>query len=155
MNRNEVIRPMTVVHDVQPDVPNLSISPEKVCHIIVKAREFDVQDVETDPDSGSNGSDDGMASVLEAHASDPTYQELVAFIAGLAEEEQVDLVALAWLGRGDGDVAGWSDLRDEAQRLHNDRTASYLLTKPLLPDHLQEGLSLFGLSCEDFEEDHL
>ena len=33
--------------------PSLSISPEKVCFFVVKAREFDVKDVVTDPDSGS------------------------------------------------------------------------------------------------------
>ena len=32
--------------------PALSISPEKVFYIIAKAREFDVKDVVTDPDSG-------------------------------------------------------------------------------------------------------
>jgi len=50
--------------------PTSTISSESVCFIIVKAREFDVQDVVTDRDSGSNASDDGMASVLEAHADD-------------------------------------------------------------------------------------
>lgn len=135
--------------------PSLSISSEKVCHIIVKAREFDVQDVETDPDSGSNASDDMMASVLESHGDDPTYDELVAFIDGLSEDEQVDLVALTWLGRGDGVLADWPDLRREAQRAHNQRTAAYLLAKPMLADHLEEGLSTFGLSCEDFEKGHL
>ena len=30
--------------------PSLSISPEKVCFFVVKAREFDVKDVVTDPD---------------------------------------------------------------------------------------------------------
>jgi hypothetical protein len=34
--------------------PSLSITPEKVCFFILKAREFDVKDVVTDPDSGSN-----------------------------------------------------------------------------------------------------
>ena len=38
--------------------PTLTISSESVCFIIVKAREFDVQDVVTDPDSGSNATDD-------------------------------------------------------------------------------------------------
>ena len=36
----------------------LSISPEKVCFIIVKAREFDAKDAVTDPDPGSNPTDD-------------------------------------------------------------------------------------------------
>lgn len=135
--------------------PTLSISPEKVCHVVVKAREFDVQDVETDPDSGSNATDDSMLSVLESHGDDPTLQELVAFIDGLSEDEQVELVALTWLGRGDGALEDWPELRREAQRAHNKRTAAYLLGKPMLADHLEDGLSEFGCSCEDFEMGHL
>jgi Protein of unknown function (DUF3775) len=135
--------------------PTLTVSSESVCFIIVKAREFDAQDVVTDPDSGSNASDDKMASVLEAHSDDLTQKELVAFINALSDEEQADLVALLWLGRGDGTLEDWDDLRDEAQRQHNDRTAAYLLGEPLLSDHLEEGLSQFGFSCEDFEIDRL
>ena len=135
--------------------PTLNISSETVCFIIVKAREYDVQDVETDPDSGSNATDDQMSSVLEAHSDDPTLQELRSFINALSEEEQTDLVALMWLGRGDGTLDDWIDLRGEAERQHNNRTAAYLLGEPLLADHLEEGLSQFGLSCEEFEIDHL
>jgi hypothetical protein len=131
--------------------PTLTISSESVCFIIVKAREFDAQDVVTDPDSGSNAADDGAASVLEAHSDDLTQKELVAFITALSEEEQADLVALLWLGRGDGTLEDWDDLRDEAERQHNNRTAAYLLGEPLLSDHLEEGLSQFGFTCEDFE----
>ena len=131
--------------------PTLTVSSESVCFIIVKAREFDAQDVVTDPDSGSNAADDKMASVLEAHPDDLTQKELVAFINALSDEEQADLVALLWLGRGDGTLEDWDDLRDEAQRQHNNRTAAYLLGEPLLSDHLEEGLSQFGLTCEDFE----
>lgn len=135
--------------------PTLTVSSESVCFIIVKAREFDAQDVVTDPDSGSNAADDNMASVLEAHPDDLTQKELVAFINALSEEEQADLVALLWLGRGDGTLEEWNVLRDEAQRQHNNRTATYLLGEPLLSDHLEEGLSQFGFSCEDFEIDRL
>ena len=131
--------------------PALSISPEKVCFFIVKAREFDAKDVVTDPNPGSNPTDDGMRAVLEDHADDPTHQELMSFIGGLTEDEQVDLVALMWLGRGDATIDEWDALHEEAARLHNRRTAAYLLAKPMLADHLEEGLSLFGCSCEDYE----
>ena len=90
-----------------------------------------------------------MVSVLEDHFDDPTYQELCAFINGLTKDEQIDLVTLTWLGRGDGDVIDWGDLRREAARLHNNRTAQYLLGKPLLADHLDEGLSRLGHRCGD------
>jgi hypothetical protein len=125
--------------------PALSIAPDKVSFFILKAREFEAQDIVTEPDPASNPIDDGMVSVLEDHSDDATYQELRAFISGLNEDEQIDLVALAWLGRGDGDLADWGELRREAARLHNDHTAQYLLGKPLLADHLDEALSRLGI----------
>ncbi len=129
--------------------PPLSISPEKLCFVITKAREFDVKDVVTDPDLVSNAADDAMMSVLEDHPDDPTYHELRSFIGALTQDEQIDLVALTWLGRGDGTLEDWEDLREEAARAHNRRTATYLLGKPMLADHLEEALAQFGISCED------
>ena len=132
-------------------LPGLSISPEKICFVVVKAREFDAKDIVTDPDDGSNASDDGMISVLEDHRDDPVVQELRGFINALTEDEQIDLVALTWLGRGDGDFEDWNALRAEASRAHNNRTASYLLGMPQLADFLEDGLAAFGGSCEEFE----
>ncbi len=129
--------------------PELSISPEKVCFIVVKARDFDAKDVVTDPDDSSNATDDAMLSVLEDHKDDPVVQEISAAIFGMTEDEQIDLVTLAWLGRGDGTLEDWDELRAEAARAHNKRTASYLLGMPLLPDHLEEGLAQFGMSCDE------
>jgi len=129
--------------------PELAISPEKVCYIIIKAREFDAKDVVTDPDDSSNATDDAMLSVLEDHKDDPVVQEISAAIFGMSEDEQIDLVTLTWIGRGDGTLEDWNDLRAEAMRAHNKRTAAYLLGMPLLPDYLEEGLAAFGLSCEE------
>jgi len=137
------------------ETPTLAISPEKAFYIIVKAREFDAKDVVTDPDSASNASDDAMLSVLEDNSDDPVVAELRAAIGSLNEDEQVDLVALAWLGRGDGGIEDWNDLRAEAARAHNKRTASYLLGMPQLPDFLEEALSQLGVSFEEFEKEHL
>jgi hypothetical protein len=131
--------------------PALSISPEKVFYIIAKAREFDVKDVVTDPDSSSNAADDAMLSVLEDHSDDPVFDELTGFINALDEDEQIDLVALTWFGREDNSVEDWDELRAEASRAHNKRTAAYLLGMPLLGDHLEEALSQFGYSHEDYE----
>ena len=97
----------------EDNLPELSISEEKLCFIIAKAREFDVKDVVTDPDDASNATDDAMLSVLEDHKDDPVVQELAAVIFAMSEDEQVDLVALTWLGRGDGTLADWSELRAE------------------------------------------
>jgi hypothetical protein len=136
-------------------MPDLSISPEKICFIVVKARQFDAKDAVTEPDPGSNASDDGMIEILEDHSDDPVRAELASAIWALNVDEQIDLVALAWLGRGDGEIENWDELRAEAARAHNNRTASYLLGMPLLSEYLEEALSLFGQSCADFETGHL
>ncbi|MDE2331504.1 MAG: DUF3775 domain-containing protein [Bradyrhizobium sp.] len=137
---------------MKQSTPELAISLAKVATIAAKARQFDVKDVVTDPGSGSNAADDAMLSVLEDHGDDPVRTELTAIIRGLNEDEQIDLVALAWLGRGDGDVEDWGDLRAEASHAHNKRTAEYLLGIPLLGDLLEDALSQFGHSMEEFEQ---
>ena len=134
------------------EIPDIAISTEKVAAILTIARRFDVKDVVTDPDSSSNASDDAMLSVLEDHSDDLARTELVAMIRALNEDEQVDLVALTWLGRGDGDLDDWQDLRTEAARAHNRRTAEYLSGIPLLSDYHEEALAQFGHSQEEFEQ---
>ncbi|MGB9042557.1 MAG: DUF3775 domain-containing protein [Pseudolabrys sp.] len=133
----------------------LTISPEKVFFVIVKAREFDVKDAVTEPNPGSNPSDDKDAAILEDHADDPVVEEITSLINSLSEDEQIDLVSLAWLGRDDYSAEDWSEIREEAARAHNKRTAAYLLGMPLLGDFLEEGLSLLGYSCEEFEINRL
>jgi hypothetical protein len=148
---------MTHVHDIPEDgdAGVLTISPEKVFFVIVKAREFDAKDPVTDPNDGSNPTDDGEAAVLEDHRDDPTVQEIIAFINAMSVDEQVDLVALAWLGRDDYTAADWASVREEAAAAHNKRTATYLLGMPLLGDFLEEGLSLLGYSIEEYESGRL
>src|SRR5665213_437432 len=134
------------------DVPELNIATDKVAYIIVKAREFDEQVADSDPDSGSNPTDDGDADVLEDKAGDPTRAELVAAIRGLNEDEQIELVALAWVGRGTYGLDEWDEALDTARTEHNKRTAQYLLGLPLLGDYLEEGLAAFGESISDEDE---
>src|ERR1700755_2461163 len=108
-------------------MPELMISPEKVAFLIEKAREFDVKEGDSDPDSGSNGSDDEMIGVLEDTGRDPVARELIGFIDALTEDEQVDLVALMRLGRGDGTIEEWKQLRREAAEGGSSRgPSSYL-----------------------------
>lgn len=133
------------------------ISTEKVCYLIVKAREFDVKvDVE-EPEPGGNPSDFGSREILQDYGDDPTLQEIKAFVDELNEDEQIDLVALMWVGRGDYGVSEWEEARTEAVRARDEHghTAEYLLGAPMLGDLLEEGLSQFDLNCEDVELSHL
>lgn len=137
------------------DAQIMTISPEKVCFVIIKAREYDAKDEVTEVDPGSNPSDDKDISVLENHEDDPVVEELTSFINSLSEDEQIDLVGLVWLGRDDNSASDWPAVREEAARAHNQRTAAYLLGTPLVGDYLEEGLSMLGYSCQEFEIERL
>jgi hypothetical protein len=89
-----------------------------------------------------------MIDVLEDNGRDPVVREITGFIDALTEDEQVDLIALMRLGRGDGTIEEWKDLRSDAVEARG-RTARYLLGEPMLGDLLAEGLGEFGLSWSD------
>ncbi|KYG97191.1 DUF3775 domain-containing protein [Bradyrhizobium sp. DOA1] len=136
-------------------MPELAISAEKVAFIIEKARQFDVKEGASDPDSGSNAADDDMMDVLDDDGSDPVVNELGSFMIALNEDEQLDLVALTWLGRGEGTIDDWNDLRARAvearSEYHSPRreTVHYLLGEPMLGDLLADGLEEFGIDWTD------
>jgi hypothetical protein len=131
----------------------LAINPDKVRYIITEARMFDGKEGDSDPDSGSNATDDGMADVLEDQPDDATPEILAEFIRDLDEDEQIELVALAWVGRGTFTVEDWDDAIAEARRAHNKRTVEYLFSLPMLGDYLEEGLSLIEDEDENEIED--
>jgi Protein of unknown function (DUF3775) len=104
-----------------------------------------------DENSGSNPSDDAERDVLEDSSDNPTYQELVDAINSLSELQCIELLALTWLGRGDYGKEEWREALEEARRIHDKKETDYLIGTPLLADYLEEGLSQFGYSLEDFE----
>ncbi|HXC55854.1 MAG TPA: DUF3775 domain-containing protein [Rhizomicrobium sp.] len=134
-----------------PDAPapELNIPIDKVGFIIVKAREFDGKEGVADPDSGSNPTDDGVTDVLEDQPGDSTQQELFDAIRGLNEDERIELIGLAWIGRGTFSLDEWQEALDTAYVEHGKRPARYLLSMPLLGDYLEEGLAAFGETISD------
>ncbi len=136
-------------------VDSLDIDLETVCFIIFKAREIDAQEDALEDDSGSNASDDGFREILTSRGDDQTYDEVKSLIDSLDIDEQSALVALTWVGRGDFDADDWDEALSTARERHNEHTAEYLLGIPLLADLLQNGLNEFGLSCADYEKEHL
>ncbi len=135
--------------DSAPRIPSLNLPLDKVSFIIVKAREYDVKEGDSDPDEGSNPTDDGNADVLEDQAGDPVREELVGAIRELNDEQRARLVALAWLGRGTYDLGEWKEAIATAKQEHSRRTAEYLLGLPLLGDYLEDGLAMFDEGIVD------
>jgi hypothetical protein len=63
-----------------------------------------------------------------------------------------------WIGRGDFDAEDWrsavaaaTERQDAVTAGREAPTYRYLLRMPLLPDYLEDALSAFGRSCEDFQ----
>jgi hypothetical protein len=126
----------------------LSISLETVCRIIIRAREYEVQVPEEDPDDGSNPTDDEDVEVLDDEANSAVEEELRAVIEDLAEDEQAELIALALVGRGTYDASEWDEALETANEELGD-AADYLLGMAMLSNYLDAGLAAFDLSCDD------
>ncbi len=135
--------------DESEEPVEINVSPEKVAFIVAKAREFDVKVDPVEPDPGSNPTDDEDRAVLEDYADDPTLEELRTAIDSLDDDEMIDVIALAWVGRGDFARAEWLNARELARERHQRRSSSYLIGMPALGDYLEEGLAELGYSVSD------
>ena len=128
----------------------ITIDLEKICYLVIKAREYDVKVEPSGPHSGSDAADDGDVEILEDYADDPTHEELESFLKALNHDELAELQTLMWIGRGDFGRDEWADVLKDARALDPERTPGYLIGTPLLSDYLEEGLSVLGYSCEDY-----
>lgn len=126
----------------------LEINPETVCFLISKAREFHAKEEVVIPDVPDSPSEDWGRQVLADHAGDWTLQEFKTSFADLEPDQQYDVVALFWLGRGDFDLSEWDAAVNEARDNWTPETAEYLIAHPMLADYLQEGLALHDYRCE-------
>jgi hypothetical protein len=120
----------------------LDLSSDIVRNVIDKAREFHGQEDVVIPGPSGSSSGDWAMQVLASHSDDMSYQEVRSLIRDLEPDQQVSLVALMWLGRGDFTVDEWEDALAQAREQWNTRTAEYLLATPLVSDYLEEGLEL-------------
>ncbi len=127
----------------------MEIAPEKVAHVIIRAREYDA---EVDAWNTDNDEETGAE---EGHADQSLRGELVAFIDALNDDEQTQLVALCWVGRGTYDPEDFDEAIETAINERVNTVAEYLLGQPLLADYLEEGLDKMGVSIEDAEGDVL
>lgn len=118
----------------------LDLNRDTVQHIIDLAHEFHARDdVEFEDDSPV--ADEFWARQMSADfAEDTYYQELKNSINDLEPDQQISLVALTWLGRGDFSLSEWQEALGNAEASWNDHTADYLIGTSLLADYLAEGL---------------
>lgn len=127
------------------------IDVEKIRFIIDKTKEFETQeDVEelVDVDDVAAGNYKTVfndESSLTAPGEDAYEDEVKNWVNAMSHDDQCQIVALAWVGRGDYQRDEWGDAVKVAREQHNNRTAEYLLGMPLLPDYLEDALDTFDL----------
>ena len=131
----------------------LTIDPDPVRLFVLKAKAVSAalnhdyeagaeHEVEIDHDAHDTHRHDGLA---EEEEEDLTAEELRALINDLNVDEAAELIAIAWIGRGDFEIGEWTEAVAQArERGHRRRASSYLLGLPMLGDWLEEGLEAIG-----------
>jgi hypothetical protein len=123
---------------------------ESLCRIILRAKEYEAQ-VPTDYDGGEapeNVDDEGeeTLSVLDDSINTSVEEELIAALGDLAEDQQAELLAFAWVGQGTYDAADWDEALEEAAAENN--IVGELMEMPMLASVLEAGLATFDINCD-------
>ena len=111
----------------------LELGADKIAFVILRARDYD---------HGPDGRGGRNAF------------ELRDFIAGLTEDEQAELTAVMWIGRGTFDADDLEEAISTARAEKTTPTEDYLMGEPHLADHLEAGMEALGLAPGE-EEDAL
>ena|SRR5579862_1213973 len=128
----------------------LNINPEIVCFIISKAKEFHAkEEVTFSEEIPESEYEYDWSQILADHQDDMTYMEIKKVIEDLEPDQQVDLLALMYLGRGDFDDNEWSAAHKEAKNNLAPNLTDYLLAKPFIADFLAKGLEALGYSLDE------
>jgi hypothetical protein len=127
----------------------LGISADKVCAFIEFAREVAGLEITAAGDATTSGEDGPFEDMIAPAAGmSRRRREMVAFIAGLDAGEQLHLLALIMVGRGDYAIEEWEDAFAAARDGIADRSADFMIGDSALPDYLTEALEAFDESCE-------
>jgi hypothetical protein len=123
---------------------------ETLCRIILRAKEYEAQ-VPTDYDGGEapeNIDDEGeeTLSVLDDSINTSVEEELTNALEDLAEDQQAELLAFAWVGQGTYDASDWDEAIEAAGEENN--IVGELMDMPMLASVLESGMAAFDLNCD-------
>ena len=128
----------------------IELNPDIVCAVIERTREFQAQETVATPEQEAFQPGDGKWAVeaLDEYGGDAVLEEGRALVDDLEPDQQVVLVALMWVGRGDFCADEWEDALEQARNSYSGHTAEYLFATPMAADYLEEGLAEFGYDCD-------
>ena len=123
---------------------------DMLCRIILRAREYEAQ-VPTDYDGGEapenvDGEDGEALSVLDDAINTSVEEELTGILDDLAEDQQAEVLAFAWVGLGTYDASDWDEATEAAGEESN--IVEELMEMPMLASVLESGMAAFDISCD-------
>lgn len=91
--------------------------------------------------------------ILMGHELDRAEGELRGFVETLNEDEQAEVVAVMWVGRGSFEAEDFAESLATARNEATTPTADYLIGTPHMADHLEAGLEALGIDPSEAEDD--
>lgn len=124
----------------------LRIPVDKVCTLIALARET----LGLEPMEEAEPVGGGYPLPSSEEYDEAAFDPLFDYADGLNGDELADLLALAWLGRGDVSADEWHQAVEDAEtELADGDGLAELIQHPTLPDDLLAGLEALGHGCGD------
>ena len=122
----------------------IDVNTDTVRRLATLARTVHAQDAVVIPEDSNNPSGDWGTQMLASHADDLSGDEFLTIVDDLEPDQQQQLVAMMWLGRGDFAVEEWDAAVEQARDLWRDSTGAYLLSHPMLSDEFEAALDALG-----------
>ena len=112
----------------------LTITPPRLALIVIAAREREAE---------------MRAFKAGGTKATPARERLLQQIGRVEPGELAELVALAWIGRGDFDAKDLPAALNQARKIMGTRPADYLAGMPGLADYLERALAALGYGVEE------
>jgi len=125
----------------------MEIAIAKVLELIEHLRMLDAENGEGRIEGSDDDVESGAGHPFEDCDQDGTESQVRGVIDALNVDEQADLVALVWIGRGDFEPEEWPAARRRAQERRQRSTAAYLMGIPNAGDLLEEGLAAVAVDA--------
>lgn len=125
----------------------MEIAVAKVLELIEHLRMLDSENGEGDAQDADDDVDAGAGHLYEDFDRDGTEAQVRGVIEALNVDEQADLVALVWVGRGDFEAEEWPVAIRRAHERRHRSTAAYLMGIPNVGDLLEEGLAAVAVDA--------
>jgi len=136
---------MAVELTIDPDTIRLFAQKARMIATAVDDAFEDGHEHEIEFNADSLSDTHSHEGLQEEETDDLTRDELKELIEDLNVDEAAELVAIAWIGRGDQDARDWDTVVEMARGRAVGSTARYLLGMSLLADYLEEGLEAIGM----------